>query len=212
MKKWVTVERAIAVISFLMSVGVIGWVQGFWQGTVEQAVRNTLVYKDKSGKELPTEFTKYHIISPTVQESTVKIKEVLEDKATLESFVEVFVGFKGMEAKELREYVEDKFGFAEEVQAMLDSSGLTIEDLGANHAYAKSNRERDSKYIKCGYILQDKTTKEPKLFVDCFGEPKKIYFGRPIGRNLEKDVYYYFNENGHPVILSYISNVVVNGN
>lgn len=216
-KKKITFERLVAFIMLLTSLGLFTFVEIVWDKQIEKGVKKVLVeeYKNPQTGRLivePTEFTKDHLIRPSVDTSLRVLGGMLENKAAMEALMKIFSGFKDLEEQELKDYIQTRFEFADRVMYSMDSMGVSVEDMISNHTFVKKELEKlkSGNLTRCGYVLKDISTNKPTLFVDCIGLPKKIYFGKPIGReNLSRDVHYYFNENGRPIIITYLSNIVI---
>ena len=212
----ITFERVVALITLLLSFGVWTYVEVIWKSTIKNSVEKVLVEEitnPSTGRKTfePTRFSKEHIIQPSVDQSLITIGDMIKDKAALEVMIQVFDGFKDLEDAELKTYIQSRFKFADQVILALDSLGIEIEDMIKNHEFIKIQKEKleNGELDKCGYVLKDIVTNKPKVFIDCEGDPKKVYFGKPIGReNLKYDVHYYFNEYGNPIIITYLSNIV----
>jgi hypothetical protein len=213
----ITFERVMAVIALLLSFGVFTYVEIAWKNTVKQSVEDVLVDEITSpvtGRKIkePTDFSKKYIIKPSVDQSLTTIGGLIRDEAAMEAMMQVFEGFKDLKDSELKEYIQSRFEFADQVILALDSLDIDVDDMMVNHKFIKEQKKKllNGDLSKCGYILKDISTNKPKVFIDCDGDPKKIYFGKPIGReSLKFDVHYYFNEKGVPIIITYLSNIVI---
>lgn len=189
-------DRIVAIVGLLLTVGAGGIVKATFTSIVDSAVNHALADPESdSYKTLIREAD-----SVAARQTKIMMKDVFEDKATISVLANSLDGFRGMEDEELVEYINDKFDFADSIQAMMP-------EIRKNHAWVQEQMTEKPDLVPCGTILAKEGT--PLYFKDCDGELRQISFGKPKDR-LNRDVYYYRDKHDHPVILSTISTVVYN--
>lgn len=193
--KKITLERVIMVVGFLASLGVFGYLEGEYEESIQENMVAAL--QDKDSKV-------YRLIKKEADElAEAKAKEIVSyeigSQAAQTAFIQAFQNFRNMPTEELLEYVEGKFAFADTVHAQWD-------ELKANHKWI-SEKRKDEKpgYEMCGYVLQ--VDQKPKYFKSCTGELKKVYYGKLSNRS--NSVFYYRNDEDKPIVLTYLSTVIL---
>jgi len=185
--KWLNVVALVA------GLGVFGYMQTAFNNIIDKRVEVAL------GDSLKTA----QIIKASTKAAKKAAKKTLEEKTTISALATAFEGFRGMSTPALVEYMNHRF-------EMADSIAEQLPKIQENHKFVEGLIQHQTGLQTCGVVLYDPETKKPKYFKSCDGENKAIYYGKP-RENMRNDAYYYHNATGAPIVLSYLSNIVING-
>lgn len=193
--KW-TLERVIMVVGFLATLGLGGYVKSVWNDSIQESMTKAL--EDPHSKFYQLIKTEANKISEAKAREIIRFE--MQNTAQQAAFLDAFRSFRNLPSEDLVNYVQDKFNWADTVHAQWG-------ELKANHEWiAEKRSEEKPDVVMCGYVLAKQNI--PTHFKTCDGELRKIFYGKIL--NATKNVYYYRDNSDSPIILSYISRVIIN--
>ena len=184
-KKPINIERIIAIIGLILTLGVGGYMKSIWNDSIQTAMVEAL----------QDEHSKFYLLLKKEAHSIAKheVDEVFQDEADNQSLTHAFNGFMGLSPDQLKTKMQTLMMFG-------DSVLVKWPQLRSNHEYINDLRKSASNKNQFRIFGEN----EPDEVITTDGIKREIYFGKPEIKE-RKELYYYRNRNDEAIALPFLS-------